>query len=106
MVNGQLDRLGVHRRKCTKIVESLRDSGQAFRPVTATLFSLHFSEFSSQRDARPLVSVNRWASKAHPVRPTPFTSVGRAGQLATASRKLRRRASRVLALYLMIYQRI
>jgi hypothetical protein len=25
--------------------------------------------FSSQRDARPLVSVNRWASKAHPVRP-------------------------------------
>ena len=55
--------------------------------------------FSSQRDARPLVSVNRWASKAHPVRPTPFTSVGRVGQLATASRKLRRQASRVLALY-------
>ena len=25
--------------------------------------------FSSQGDARPLVSVNRWASKAHPVRP-------------------------------------
>jgi len=55
--------------------------------------------FSSQRDARPLVSVNRWASKAHPVRPTPFTSVGRVGQLATASRKLRRQPSRVLALY-------
>ena len=67
--------------------------------------------FSSQGDARPLVSVNRWASKAHPVRPnsncrlstvsahmvndaaqtgcvaTPtITSVG-VGQLATASRK-------------------
>ena len=25
--------------------------------------------FSSQGDARPLASVNRWASKAHPVRP-------------------------------------
>ena len=25
--------------------------------------------FSSQGDARPLVSVNRWASRAHPVRP-------------------------------------
>jgi hypothetical protein len=25
--------------------------------------------FSSQGDARPLVSVNRWASNAHPVRP-------------------------------------
>jgi len=25
--------------------------------------------FSSQRDARPRVSVNRWASNAHPVRP-------------------------------------
>jgi hypothetical protein len=60
--------------------------------------------FSSQHNARPLVSVNRWASKAHPVRPTPFTPVGRVGQLATASRKLRRQASRVLALYPMIYQ--
>ncbi len=90
--------------------------------------------FSPQRDARPLVSVNRWASKAHPVRPnsncrlstvsaqmendaaqtdcaaTPtIYSVGRVGQLATASRKLRRQASRVLALYPiypMIYQSI
>jgi hypothetical protein len=33
-------------------------------------------------------------------------SVGRVGQLATASRKLRRQASRVLALYPMIYQTI
>jgi nicotinate-nucleotide pyrophosphorylase len=85
----------------------------------------------SQGDARPLVSVNRWVSKAHPFRPnsncrlstvsahmvndaaqtdcvaTPtIYPVGRAGQLATASRKLRRQASRVLALYPMIYQNI
>jgi hypothetical protein len=52
------------------------------------------------------VSANRWASEAHPVRPRPFTSVGRVGQPATASRKLRRQASRVLALYPMIYQSI
>jgi hypothetical protein len=89
--------------------------------------------FSSQGDARPLVSVNRWGPKAHPVRPnsncrlstvsahmvndavqtdcvaTPTTylrRLRRPTRLATASRKLRRQASRVLALYPMIYQSI
>src|SRR5438874_6514444 len=46
------------------------ERAMGIEPTSEAWAGLNFPiPFSSQGDARPLVSVNRWASKAHPVRP-------------------------------------
>ena len=55
-----------------RTIESSRFMERAMRiePTSEAWEVLNFPiPFSSQGDARPLVSINRWASKAHPVRP-------------------------------------